>query len=682
MSGSGKGKSTSPVRTKRLGVGELAGSRLLPHMVPWSISAAAMPAALVTHIAVQGDGSMVALMGAGSVGLTLYVRATWARRHELTRALATVFTGAVTGWFTLASATDPLNPEMVKVWAFGTVVLSLAWNLRHGAMSAHHDTDKAEGHKDPLFQRVSALAGARTKKVKESGNRVEAKVQLKPGDSTVEDVTAARAHIASAVGMDPNEVTVTGVRGRGDQVTLAFEPEEDANAVMLWNGPSRPGQSVAAGPLVYGGRRDGSDMAIWMGGDDESGRPSGHTLVTGVPNSGKTEGVKTIIIDGRSRIDFCAVVGDPDKFEQSFGEIADTLSIAAKGPAQVMRLIKNLPDAIRYRAERLGTLPRSDGTVGYGQWEPECWTLHGIPFVMIDIEEAATVLSSSDDDFDTAVRTARSVGFAIFASMQTAHNQNIDRRTRGLFANALAFGCREDYDAKFTLSATTREAGADPTKWGADFPGKHYAESIGTDRTLWAVEGRALRLTRTQKRAELDASRPFWAVLDPGTAMCLGAGIQVPDSKLTAGLPPVPLDVPAPDEDPVNWYGETDNDREQALDLTAVPDEDGALIDVTEPIPDPGFAGSFSLRPEPAGGRMSTADARAALEAKIDELEAGGAAEITFEALSELPGITGRTRQWVYAELKRLTEAGRLETSNGKPPYVVRPRIRNGHRAN
>jgi hypothetical protein len=344
-----------------------------------------------------------------------------------------------------------------------------------------------------------------------------------------------------------------------------------------------------------------------------------------------------------------------------------------------MRLIRNLPDAIRYRAELLGTLPRSDGTIGYGQWEPECWTLHGVPFVMVDIEEAATVLSSSDDDFDTAVRTARSVGFAIFASMQTAHNQNIDRRTRGLFANAMAFGCREDYDAKFTLSSGTREAGADPTKWGADFPGKNYLESIGTPRERWAVEGRALRLTRSQKREELEASRQTWAVLDPGTAMCLGAGIQVPDSKLTANLPPVKPDAPEPPDNPVEWNEEEES---QVRDLTALTDDEGTEIDVTQPIPKPTYTGSLSLRPEPASGRMSTEDARRTLEDKIDALELAESGAISFEDLTELPGATGRSRQWVYAELKRLTDAGRLESSNGKPPYVIRPRIANGHRAN
>lgn len=644
-----------------------------------------MPAAVLAHTVVAGDSTMAVLMGAGALALTAVTHQTWRNRHEHTRAMATAIAGAVTGWFTLAATGNPLDPEMVKAWAFGTVTLSLAWDSRHFAMSPVHDHDKAEGHRDPLYQRVSALAGARTRKIKESGKRVEATIQLPPGDSTADDVTAARANIASAVGMDPDEVTVTKVKGRGDRVKLAFESLEDANAVMEWTGPSKPGQSVADGPLVYGSRTDGSPMALWVCSDDATSRPTGNTLVTGAPNAGKTEALKNIIVEGRSRRDFCAVVGDPDKFEQSFGEIADTLSVVAKGPEQTRRLVRNLPDAIRYRAELLGTLPRDDGTVGYGQWEPECWTTHRIPVVLVDIEEAATVLTSVDDEFDTAVRTARSVGIHIVASLQTAHNQNIDRRTRGLFANALAFGCREDYDAKFTLSAGTREAGADPTKWGADFPGKHYAEAIGTPRELWAVEGRAFKTGRSQKRMELEASRDQAAALDDGTFRCLSAGIPqrgADKATTTPVAPPRVADADLPDdpftEDP-DYDPFAEGDQVMELDVIRTGDE-GEEINVSEPIPEPRFREPFRLRPD--ADRMPTEEARKALEDRVDSLEAQGAAEITFEALADLPDVTGRSRQWVYGELKRLAKEGRLAATGDKPPYTIRPRMLNGHRAN
>lgn len=645
---------------------------------PWAITASAMPASLVAHFAVQGDPLIIACMGAGSAILTGITSLTWKNRHEHTRTLATVIAGAVTGWFTLAASTDPLDPELVKFWALGVPILSLSWNVRHFALSPAHEADKAGGTKDPLFERVTALAGSRSRKIKEKDGRLEAEIQLKPGEGTSDDVAAARKNIASAVGMGADDVTVTPVKGHADRVKVAFQPSEDATKIRNWTGPTMPGRSVADGPLVYGARADGSDMGIWVCGDDETSRPLGHVLVTGAPNAGKTEAVKNIIVEGRTRRDFCAVVGDPDKFEQSFGEIASTLSIAAKGPEQVKRLIQNLPDAIRYRAEILGTLKRSDGTTGYPQWEPECWTLHGIPIVLVDIEEAATVLSSVDDDFDNAVRTARSTGIMVFASMQSAHHQNIDRKTRGLFTNALTFGLMEDYDVKFALSSTTREAGADPTKWGADMPGMHYAELIGTGRDMWPKEGRAFKLSRTEKLDTIRSTEQKAATLDPGTSKALGAGIKVhhstgPAAPAAASVEEPEMGIPE-EEDP---FGEYEEDEEpQVATYATVETEEGETVDITEPIPAPQGGRTLSLRP--ASERMSTEAARAAFSDRLDQLEREDKLDLQFSDLADLVEITGRARPWIYGELRRLSEEGRLSSTNGKAPYRIRRREING----
>lgn len=652
---------------------ESAGSGPIPAWAqPWAISVSAMPMAMAAHFAVQGDPLIIASMGAGSAVLTGVTSLTWRNRHEYTRTLATVFTGTVTGWFTLAASGNPLDPEMVKLWALGAPILSLCWNLRHFAFSPAHEADKATKEKDPLFQKVAALAGGRSRKIKEEGSRLTAEVQLKPGEGTADDVMAARKNIASAVGLGVDDVTVTPVRGHGDRVHLAFQPSEEANKVRVWTGPSMPGRSVADGPLVYGGRADGTSMGVWMCGDDETSRPLGHYLVTGAPNAGKTEALKVIIVEGRTRRDFCAVVGDPDKFEQSFGEIADTLSIAAKGPSQVKRLVANLPDAIRYRAELLGTLERSDGTTGYPQWEPECWTRHGIPIVLVDIEEAATVLSSVDDDFDNAVRTARSTGIVIVASMQSAHSQNIERKTRGLFANALTFGLMEDYDVKFALSAPTREAGADPTKWGADQPGQHYAEVIGTPRELWAVDGRAFKLTRSQKRLELEAGAGQAATLDPGTAAALGAGIDVRHAA-PAAVEGAADDVEDDRPDP---FAEPEEDQVRNY-LTVDTEEDGS-VDITAPIAAPSSTVPFRLKGSD-DDRMGTEEARAVFEERISELEDNDHLDVTFDDLKSLMAVVGRSRPWIYTELDRLEASGRLERSaDGSRAYRIRRQMING----
>lgn len=654
----------SAIRTKKLGVSGLAGSRMVPFMTPWLISVAVMPVALISHLAWGKDPSMIAVLAVGATVLTGATYATWGSRHEHTRVSATVFAGGVLGWLVFATANKPWSPAMLNAWAIGGIFISLLWNIRHGSLSAHHEHDKPSNNKDGLFERVQSLSNSRTKRIKESEGRVEAKIQMKPGEGTVGAVQADKATIASAVGMGEDEVTVTPVPGRADQVRLTFQLTDALKKAVRWPGCSAPGRSIADAPLSPGMRSSGEALAMWIVGssDPDNPRPLAHTLCTGVTGAGKTETIVTTIIDMRSRIDVVPIVADPEKFKQGFGAIEHALGLAVDGEEEVHQFIRNLPDAIKYRAHVLGGLMRKDGTVGYQQWEPECWTLHGIPLLFIDIEEAATVLSGNDE-FDQAIRTARSVGFSLCASMTTAHHSNIERKTRGQFTNSLTHGCVENYDARFALSAGTLEKGADPTKWRNNYPGSLYAELVGSDQDVWADEARSYYLSREQKQAELAASKEagFWATIDAGTM-----------SYLTRGLR-------GPEEAPGEAQEQGVEQEAAGQDWTAVGNEDGETVDITMGIPAPKYDTVFPLRDPDPDDKPSTEAARALLESKINDLELGGQLVINYADLSDLPALTGRSRAWVYGELNRLVEHGRLTQVDGKPPYRIRARILNGH---
>jgi hypothetical protein len=655
MSKSGGGSKTRISKPSADGLG--------PFVTPWLISLAVMPVALVSHAAWGQDPTMVAVLAVVATVLTGATYATWNKRHEHTRMAATVFAGGALGWVVFATANDPWGHTMRNAWAIGGIFVSLLWNIRHGSLSAHQENDKPSNDKDGLFEKVQSLSGSRTKKIKEQTGRVEAKIQMKPGEGTVGAVQADKANIASAVGMGEDEVTVSGVPGRADQVKLTFQLTETLKKAVRWPGCSAPGRSIADAPLSPGMRSGGEPLAMWLVGssDPDNPRPLPHTLCTGVTGAGKTETIVTTIIDMRSRIDVVPIVADPEKFKQGFGAIEHALGLAVDGEAEVHQFIRNLPDAIKYRAHLLGGLMRKDGTVGYQQWEPECWTLHGIPLLFIDIEEAATVLSGNDE-FDQAIRTARSVGISLCASMTTAHHSNIERKTRGQFTNSLTHGCVEQYDARFALSSGTLEKGADPTKWRNNYPGSLYAELVGSNPEIWADEARSFYLSREQKQAELKASQEagYWATCDTGTMQYLTRGLTAPEAA-----------APGTDE------GE---EQEAAVqDWSAVGNEDGEAVDITMAIPAPKYDGVFPLRPEPdPETRLTTEQARALLESKIDELEAGGQLEVTFADLNDLPGLTGRSRAWVYEELKRLTRDGRLSQVDGKPPFRIKARILNG----
>lgn len=663
-------KQKSPVKTKRLGLGGLISSKAMPYLIMPLICAFSMPVALLAHWRWGNDPAMTTAMGISAAGVTVYTYITWSRRHEHTRNTATLATGSVSGWIVFAAAGDPLAPGMVNSWALGGLVLSVIWDVRYASLSVPHETDKSAGEPDTLMSKIQSLSGARTKKVKESDGRLDAKVQLKPGESTVSDVQADKDRIASAVGMGSDQVTVTPVRGRADQVRLSFQITEGLRDAVKWTGLSAPGTSVADSPLMFGERANGNPLGIWVCGkeDETSPRPLSHGLCTGQTGSGKTETLVTIILEGRSRIDFVPIVGDPAKFAQGFGAIADCLEIAAKTKAEVNQLIRNIPEAIVYRSGLLGSLDRRDGTIGYSQWEPECYTDHGIPLVFIDIEEATDVLSSSDDEMYEAIRKARSVGIFIMVSLQSAGYTDIDRKTRGQFGQSLCHGTSEDQDAKFALNPNTRAAGADPTKWSNQYPGSLFAEVVGDPREDWSVEARTAYIPREEKRRIITETKKYWAKLDPGTAMYLGRGITVPDQKLTAPLPAIK-------PDPVE-------DEEKTLNLSAIETEEGSF-DVTQPIPEPTYNDvEFPLNGGGEPRRMSTEDARNLIESRIDELEAAGSDVVRFEDLADLKVTTGRSRPWVYAELSRMVRDGRLIQENGKPPYRIRARMLNGHRPN
>jgi hypothetical protein len=619
-------------------------------ITPWLLCASAMPVALVTHTAWGGDPAMNDIMAAGATALTFSTWATWSRRHEHTRVLATAIAGAVTGWTALAVATSPLDPGMLKAWMFGGTILSIMWNARHFAHKPAHESDKASGTRDGLMEKVGgAFSGARIRRTKTSPGRVEAEVELAPGE-TEAGAQGALGTLASVAGVGTSEVTVKGDPKRARKIHLTFQEMEELRKTIHWPGVSAPGTSVADSALRFGELRNGTELGLWVCGNDDrdNPRPAGHVLNTGVTRSGKTSTAKTLIVEGRSRIDFVPVVADPAKFMQGFGRIADTLAIAATTEAECRQLIRNIPDAVKYRSQRLGEL-------GFDQWTPACWTQYDIPMVFIDLEEATDYADESE--LDAAIRKAGSVGILIMVSLQTAIHTNIERKTRGQLTNSLCHGCVEDFDAKFALSQGTLEAGADPTKWRNNFPGSLYAELVGTLPETWATEARAYSLTPDEMRAELDASRGTWAELDPGTALYLERGISVPDAKITATLPEVVPDEP----------------EEEAVDMTKIKNEHGEVnvsLALTPPTGE-----RFILRSADNLVQMKTEQARQLVEDRIDQLEDRGSTEVGFKDLEDLSELTGRRPRWIYDELHRLVAEGRLAEGNGRPPFTIRQTV-------
>jgi hypothetical protein len=610
---------------------------LIPWVTPWVVGFVTLPLGVVLNWQAHSPGMAVLItLCAGT--LTWITYKTWSRRHEHTRYAATAMMAGLSGWLVTSTVVSPGTRPMITAWLLLWVMLSATWNIRHGAITSPNKHDQPSSRAESAWAPIRGLKKSRTKDVRTTPDgAVRITVQHPPGEATTDDVQAGRKNIASRFAVDDSAVSVSKVPGRADRTYVTVRPDNPTARVVLWPGLSAPGSSIADAPVRIGVRADGSPLAYWMTGDDDLSRPAPHTLWTGMTGSGKTESFVTAVLEMRSRTDCVPVVADPEKFMLSFGDVADAFGIAADGPEATAQLIRNLPDTLRYRARELGLL-------GYKQWVPECYTKHGIPLVPVHIEEAASVLAKNED-FNTAIRTARALGMPVSASMQVAVFRNLPREARAQFGNSLAHGVKEMQDAKFALTDGTLNAGADPTQWGPNHPGRMYAELIGVPEDQWAMECRAFKVTLKEKRAALEATRAYWAQMDPGTYERLSRGIPALDRAVLAGIG-------------------------TGSDLPPEPPEDTEVITVK------------LTHPVIPGAKPSTEDAREMVGSRIDQLEMRSAGKVSFRDFADLVDLLQRHRTWVYIELDRQAAAGRLERLEGEArEYRIVPRAGNGVRS-
>jgi hypothetical protein len=637
-------------RRPRMSAGLYLGEKTAPYVAPWLLTLAAMPVAVLIHFTLGGDPAWMAVLGVVFTVMTAGTWKTWkSRRHE-TRVTATLMTGLMLGWVMFSGAAVPWEGNALKAYLVGGTCGSVFWCIRHAGTVAGHDRDRTDKDSSSgwLADKISVFKGSRTDKssVRETDQELRFRTNL-DAPATAGDAQHARDQIAAVAGVGADQVKVLKVKGDESKVDVVVTRATDTSRPLRYRGPSAPGQSIAAAPLWLGRRTDGSDIEWWIVGDDnpDSPRPLAHTKCTGVNGSGKTETLCTAILDMRWRTDVVPVVADPAKFSQSFGDIEECLGLTARNEHQVKQLIANLPALVEYRAQLLGSLTRADGGTGYKQWVPECYILHGIPLVFIDVEEAADVALDMDEELDESVRKLRSVGVHLCLSMQTMPHDNLSRKTRGQFGQSLAHGQIEYQDAKYALSASTLEAGADPTKWGNDVPGSLYAEVVGTDKTHWPIDGRAVYMGPGEKHMSIEGSRQFWAVMDEGTYSRLSQGLDASDQ-------------------------DEDEEDEEMSPSAAYEGVGGA--DPSQPLTPPGT--NFSFGPEEPKTNLSVEEARRRLMHRLEVLARGGHFDITYDDLADLPDEVGRTQGWVYNNLALLVDAGVLKMykpPKGKAVYTI-----------
>jgi len=621
--------------------------RAQPFLTPWMIMFTVFVVSLVTHATCNKPVPLAAMMlMAPALGAVTWQ--TWGRRHEHAQIAATAFVIGMGFWLVMATVLGPVNVIVLYALAFGGSFLCLSWNIRYAGITP---TNKHDGVKTGPVDSISEVKGLKqtvTSKVKriadKAGERVEIFLTHPGGRNTTKDVRKRRDNIAGLHGVGPDSVRVSEVDGRGDKTKITVRLVNPTTDVVPYPGLSLPGKSITAGPLRTGLREDGQDSAHWITGSDEESRAASATIYSGMTGAGKTRAYILALLEQVSRTD-CAVpvIGDPEKFAMSFGMIMDYIPCAADGPEQVDQLIRNLPEAMRYRAALLGSLGYYDG------WVPECWTKDRIPVQPIHIEEAGGYLTTSND-FYKALTLCRALGMPVSISLQVAKYTQLPTEARGQFGNSFAFGVKKIQEAAFALTNETIRAGGDPSKWSNNYPGRNIAEVTGVPSDQWALTHRAFKISTPEIVETFDLSRnssPGIALCDSGTFERLSRGIDRPQRMITSA--PVFHAWPEPPD---------------TVDLSPAPLRTGAAISnrVLRMVKD-----TEDPAPVEDGSRPDAEAAYRLIADRIEELELSRVEEITADDFDDLKEELSRDRTWIYkSAFPIMVKRGRLARLSGK----------------
>ncbi len=622
--------------------------RVQPFATPWLIMAVVFIVSLITHWRASGPVALVFLT-LMAPGLGLVTWKTWDRRHEHARNAATAFAVGMGLWLALATAVGPLTSAMLWSLAFGGSFLCLTWNIRYAGITPTNKHDAVKTGPVDAVSQIKGLKQTTTGKVKtfvdNIGARAEVILNHPGGKNTTADVKRKKDNLAGLYGVETSQVKVSEHKGGQSRVVVRLtNPTTD---VIVYPGLSAPGQSITAAFLRTGVREDGQESGHWITGNDSDSRAASATLYTGMTGAGKTEAYLLAMLEMISRTD-CAppVVADPEKFMLSFGHVMDIFDLCADGPEATGQLVSNLPEAMRYRARLLGSLGYHKG------WVPEAWTKHGIPVQPVHVEEASGYLANSPA-FQKAITLCRALGMPVSASLQVAGYKQMDRAVRSQFGNSLAFGVRERQDAQFALLDETLRAGADPSRWANNHPGRHIAEVTGVPSDQWALTHRTFKISDEEFQATVELCRNAgWAKCDSGTFDLLSKGIERPQ-KMIVGVP--------------DW-GSVTTGEEPTVDLSSfrAPAEDQRPAE--RPVFEVIKGGSEDNRPE-------VDQAREMIDGRVDEMEMSGVTEITKDDFDDLAEVLERSRPWIYNEFGRLVRDGRLARLPGKGArYRIIPR--------
>ncbi|MFD6950326.1 hypothetical protein A6A08_02040 [Nocardiopsis sp. TSRI0078] len=632
------------------------GNTAMDYVRPWMAAPALIPAGFLTHW-MWGDlglgtGLAAAAIAAAGGVVTYAAHRLTAARTWYAHHISTAMTGGAGAWLALATAFGPGRPLMDALLIGGSAAAAIAnihlWARHQGTGDAR---EKGTGRILPTFDEVAAklhLKNVRAKLTSDTEMQQRHRLTLDNG-TTAEELQSRGKELASAYGVAPGAIRVIEDQGRADRAELVITKKDVMGKLIPWPGlnPAHVGTSIADHPLELGVYEDGETFTNQI--------TNRHSLTVGMAGAGKSVYGKVKMVQVAARSDTFTLAIDLAKGRQTLGPIEGAIGWPAYTKKAARGQLDAVKRAIKARANHLAD-------AGHAQWVPGC----GLTFLYLLVEEAAEVV-----DFDEIVeiaRVARLVGIHLELSLQRATWGNLDTDTRANLGDGLCFGVRDFADASFVLPDYVTDAGCDPSRWRKSRPGAVYAaiEHVDVDRHTVAAKTYGPPSTDPAEenrdlKAAADALPDQDAKLDAVTRTAFGAeyaeflGGRTGTATAAAPVPAMADTVNDVDDEELI----VDEDIEPVVLQT--PDDDPEIEgDLDTEIPPLEEGEDFALPTRKKGTKASAEEARAAVEGLLEEWGPGkefGAFDLKTE-LAEM-GVE-RKRSWIYGQLRRLEEEGRL----------------------
>ncbi|MFD5319345.1 conjugal transfer protein TraB [Streptomyces sp. NPDC127098] len=630
---------------------------LAPHTRPWAALVAEVPASVATHIVWGDSPAAAAAMTLAAGGLTV---ATWVASKgtaAIRRALATLSTGAGTGYLLVATVTDPFDPTLISTLGIGGAALAGTWNV----VTALKVRDAAGGRNETgvLVKSIGEARAKLRKKPDVEPNKVTAPLQL--DGITPRELGNRIEAMAVELGISPTSIRILPDPERADRPELVIVPQDMLKESTPWPGPSNLGGSVTDA-IPIGPYEDGQIAELWLPADLATGRNATHFGVFGMNGSGKSAGWSVVVTEVLTKRDVIVWGADPSKGQQTFGPFMPYMDWCETTMAGAEAMAEALPHVITARADLMGRY-------GFKNWTPEVYEKLGMPYMVAWFEESAKLFRAGDVEMEGIVQEARSAGITVELSQQRPSSTSMPTDVREQLGGILCFGVKGSTTADMALPEDVRDAGARPEAWENRRPGYAYLVAPGVPEERYAMPLRTYNITDEQIAGTLAiAPRPC---ADPVTATAAGPA-YAGRTRHTADT----TTIAAPQEAAVRTAQDQEDEREAALDARverAVMEAAGLADDGT---PDPDVDPDREIPPVeadqvwPLGApdtaraprrRLTPGEAEGELLAILEEFRQEDRELIGPRDFSPFWGKDGRlnrSRAWLSEQLGDLADAG------------------------